>query len=227
MGAWCWERLTPLLQHEGHAVVAMDLPCDDGSASFDTYADAVCAALKGCDDDVMLVGHSLAGPIVPLVAARRPVRHLVYLCALVPEIGRSLADQIGSEADMLNPVYLTGLSEPDDQFRYVWVDLDVARAMFFSDCDEPTVEAAANRLRPQGMQVTVAPFSLAEFPAVSCTYVICSEDQIVGTDWSRRIARDRLGADVIELPGGHSPFLSRPKALANLLLRLVGEKTRQ
>ena len=38
----------------------MDLPCDDGSASFETYADVVCAALVGCDDNVVLVGHSFA-----------------------------------------------------------------------------------------------------------------------------------------------------------------------
>src|SRR5262249_25275907 len=84
--AWCWERLAPLLQQAGHDVVAMDLPCDDGSASFDTYADVVCDALKGCNGDVVLVGHSLAGNTIPLVAARRPVRHLVYLCALIPDI---------------------------------------------------------------------------------------------------------------------------------------------
>jgi pimeloyl-ACP methyl ester carboxylesterase len=69
-GAACWELLTPLLQQEGHDVVTMDLPCDDGSASFETYADVVCAALVGCDDNVVQVGHSFAGSTVALVAAR-------------------------------------------------------------------------------------------------------------------------------------------------------------
>jgi pimeloyl-ACP methyl ester carboxylesterase len=79
-GAWCWEMLTPLLQQAGHDVVAPDLPCDEAPATtFDPYADVVCAALDGCDDDVVVVGHSLGGPTATLVAARRPVRHLVYL----------------------------------------------------------------------------------------------------------------------------------------------------
>ena len=90
--------------------MTMDLPCDDGSASFETYADVVCAAVHGCNDDVMLVGHSLAGSTVALVAARRPVHHLVYLCAAVPDIGRSVFDQIRDEPDMLNPLYFKGLS---------------------------------------------------------------------------------------------------------------------
>jgi pimeloyl-ACP methyl ester carboxylesterase len=219
-GAWCWELLTPHLQRGGHAVVTMDLPCDDGSASFDTYADVVCAALDRCDDDVVLVGHSLAGSTVALVAARRPVLHLVYLCALVPDIGRSMFDQWCDEP-VLNPVYVKGLSEPDAQARTTWVDLELARAIFCADCDEPTANATLNRLRPQARYPSTVPFPLTEFPAVSCTSVVCTDDQFVGPDWSRRVARDRLGAELIELPGSHSPFLSRPSALADVLLRVV------
>ena len=44
-GPWCWERLTPFLQQAGHHVVTMDLPLEDSTATFDTYADVVCAAL--------------------------------------------------------------------------------------------------------------------------------------------------------------------------------------
>lgn len=219
-GAWCWELLTPLLQQEGHDVVAMDLPCDDGSASFETYADVVCDALKRREGDVVVVGHSLAGNTIPLVATRRPVRHLVYLCAAVPDIGKSFADQLRDEP-MLNPAYVKGLSEPDSQDRTTWVDLNLARELLFADCDEPTAEAAVNRLGPQARYPYSVPFSLAKFPAVACTSVICSEDQIVRPEWSKRIARDRLGADIIELPGGHSPFLSRPSTLADVLLRLA------
>jgi len=224
-GAWCWELLSPFLRRPGHDVVAMDLPCDDGSASFVTYADVVCDALEGCNDDVVLVGHSLAGNTIPLVAARRPVRHLVYLCAMIPDIGRSLFDQMREEP-MLNPAYVKGLSEPDRQNRTRWVDLKLARELLFADCDEPTSEAAVTRLGPQARYPYSAPFSLAEFPTVAATSVICSEDQIVRPEWSRRIARDRLGANIKELAGSHSPFLSRPSAVADVLLRVADENSR-
>jgi hypothetical protein len=45
-GAWCWERVAPLLQQGGHQVVAMDLPIDDATATCDIFADIVCAALR-------------------------------------------------------------------------------------------------------------------------------------------------------------------------------------
>lgn len=64
-GAWCWEQLSPLLQKDGHRVVTMELPLEDSAATFDTYADVVCAALEDSDDDVVLVGHSYGGNTIP------------------------------------------------------------------------------------------------------------------------------------------------------------------
>ena len=85
-GAWCWDLLTPHLRKAGHDVVSVDLPCEDSSATFDIYADVVCAAVDG-HEDVIAVGHSLGANTIPLVAARRPIRHLVYVCGVIPGVG--------------------------------------------------------------------------------------------------------------------------------------------
>lgn len=68
-GAWFWERLMPEIEALGHRVITMDLPVDDRSATFGDYADTVCAAITDVPgDELILVGHSLAGVVVPLVA---------------------------------------------------------------------------------------------------------------------------------------------------------------
>jgi pimeloyl-ACP methyl ester carboxylesterase len=221
LGGWSWELLTPILQQAGHDVVAVDLPAEDGAASFDTYADVVCTALDVRDDDVVIVGHSYGGHTIPLVASRRPARHLVYLCALVPDIGRSMLDQLQDEPDMLNTRWVEGLSEPDEQLRTTWIDLELARELICADCDDSVATAAVNRLRPQSAYPNTLPFRLSEFPSVRCTYIVCNDDQLVRPEWSKRIARDRLGADLIELPGSHSPLLSRPSAVAEVLLDIA------
>jgi hypothetical protein len=131
----------------------------------------------------------------------------VYLCAVVPEVGLSLVDQ-GLEqmtAEFANG-WVKGLSKPDEQGRTVWVDFDFVRKMFYADCDEPTVAAAIDHLRPQAAYPWTLPCSLTEPPSVPCTYVCCTEDRVVNLEWSRRIAH-RIGADIVELPGSHSPLL--------------------
>jgi pimeloyl-ACP methyl ester carboxylesterase len=195
----------------------MDLPGDDGSASFDDYARVVCDALQGLSgDDLTVVGHSMAGNTIPLVAAQRPVRRLVYLCALIPNPGQTLAEQMAGDAEMLNPDYTRGLGA-DDEGRRIWVDEELARAHLFGDCDDDTARSAIGRLSPQATYPYRLPFSLSVHPDVDTTYVLGTEDRIVNADWARRVAPERVGADVIELPSSHSPFLARPRELAEVL----------
>jgi pimeloyl-ACP methyl ester carboxylesterase len=223
-GAWCWELVTPLLRHAGHDVVVVDLPTADASATYDTYTDVVCAAIDDCDDDVVVVGHSANGSVVPLVAARRPVRHLVYVCALIPAIGKSMFEQFESEDGISDQLWVSGMGEPDAHGAKAWVNRKLARALLYADCDNALADRAIDRLRPQAFLAASVPFSISEFPAVSCTSVICTHDRMVGPDWSVRVSKERLGADIVELPGSHSPFLSRPEALAEVLLQTAATR---
>ncbi len=145
----------------------MDLPGDDSSLSFDRYAEIVGAALSACpDDDLTLVGHSMAGNTIPLVAAQRPVRRVVYLCALIPIPGQSVAQQMTDDTEMLNPDYARGLSVNDSEGRRTWIDEKVARFHLFGDCDDDTSSAAFARLSPQATYPYRLPCSLSALPAV-------------------------------------------------------------
>ena len=216
-GAWCWEQLVPRLAAAGHDVVTVDLPSDQPSASFADYADEVVRALAAHSDDVVLVGHSMGGQTVPLVAARRPLRRLVYLCALLPEPGRSLRQQVQDEPDMLVPGYGEGLEVIDDQGTTRWADVERARRTLYGDCSVEVARAASARLRPQATTPYSDACPLERLPEVPATYVLCTEDRVVDPEWSRRRSRlHRL--PVVELPGDHSPFLSRPDELCEALL---------
>lgn len=88
-GAWCFEALVRELAVRGHRAEAMDLPIGDPGAGAAEYADVVCRSITDMGSGVVLVGHSMGGLVIPLVASRRPVAMLVFLCAAVPEPGRS------------------------------------------------------------------------------------------------------------------------------------------
>jgi hypothetical protein len=48
--------------------------------------------------------------------------------------------------------------------------------------------------------------------------VLTTDDRVLNQKWAIAAARDRLaGAKPVLLPGSHSPFLSRPAALADIL----------
>ena len=220
-GAWCWDRLAPLLEAAGHAVVAPDLPCADETADASRYAAVVRDALDGADD-VIMVGHSLAGITLPLVAASRPVRHLVYLCAGAarpgmtslapdPQAPPSIDDGMRTEATGTN--------------SFVFPP-QVARAYLYNRCSVKDIEWALARLRPQSRTPRAEVCPLARLPDTPATYVLGLADRAVRPDYARYVARERLGLKAIEIDTDHSPFLSAPRLLADLLLAIeAGPRT--
>ena len=218
-GAWCWERLIPQLERRGHASIAMDLPVEDPEAGLAEYASAVMATLPQTDD-LVLVGHSLGAAVIPLVAAAHPVRQLVFLCPVVRRPGYSLAAQASMDVDISTYDLSAGRTFYDDSSS-AWED-DAAIAAFFPDCDPETARWAASRLRRQYWRYWEEPNPLTEWPEGERRAIVCRDDRLIGIDWARRRIPELLGATPVELPGGHSPFLSRPAALADALVTLAG-----
>ena len=216
-GAWCWDRLVPEMERRGHKVIALELPSDDPSATFSTYADVVVRAMEVEPAGAVLVAHSMAGLSVPIAASRLPVRALVFMCGLIAAPGRSLVDQFQDQPDMLVAGYGSGLSEPDDERRRQWLDFEAARITLYGDCDDAVARAAFDRLRPQAEDTYFEPCPLVGLPDIEYAYIMGSEDRLVNPEWSREAAATRLGVQPIELPGGHSPFLARQGALAEIL----------
>jgi pimeloyl-ACP methyl ester carboxylesterase len=214
-GSWCWEQLTPVLEARGHRVLTVDLPCEDPEAGASEYADAAVEAFRDAADDLVLVGHSLGGLTIPVIAARRPVRRLVFVCAMLPRPGRALDDVLKDESDMTLPGPAGG-AYPDADGLTRWHP-DAAAAYFFSDCTPELAAWAAQRLRGQSWKIAEEVTPLREWPPVPSSAVIGARDPVINPDWSRRLTPRVLGASPVELDCGHSPFLSAPVLLADAL----------
>lgn len=214
-GAWCWDLLVPELQRRGHKTVTVDLPITDPAAGAAVYARTVGEAMSEFEAPLVL-GHSMGGLVVPLIAATRLVQRMIFLAALLPEPGSSLADQrrrepIDPEPGPTTPQF-TELG--DGVFR---IGTSTATEMFLSDAPKMLSDWAVERLRPQGYLFMDEVTPLASWPDTPSAYIVCGDDRAVNPAWCRRAAVERLGVEPHEIPGGHSPFLTRPTELADLL----------
>jgi len=220
-GPAAYMRLAEELHRRGQRVLLVELPVDRPELTGTDYARLVAEQLHASldqdgigDEPVVVVAHSASGLLLPLVPSFHPVAHLVYLAAGVPQPGMTLDEQLQVEPDMLNPAWV-GV----DPF----LDHQAARWFLFHDCDEATARwaiAAQTPWYPEGLYSERCP--LEGFPPVASTAIICAADRVIQPAWSRRVAQDRLGAQVVELPGGHCPHVSRPALLAEALTATIG-----
>jgi pimeloyl-ACP methyl ester carboxylesterase len=191
--AWYWHRLVPELTRRGLTAVPVDLPAGDDSAGLDAYVETVLAAASPWRD-VVVVAQSMGGFTGPLVCARRPVRALVLLNAMIPCPGET-----GTE-------WWTATGHHSEG---TWDEL------FFHDVPADVLAEAAVRGEPAQSH---RPFEDPDVPTVVLTG---AEDRFFTPEFQRRVARERLGVDVGLIPGGHLAALSRPVELAERLASVV------
>ena len=214
-GAWCWGFLRPELERRGHRVITMDLPISDPTLGAADYAKTIEDALDA-DTEPIVVGHSMAGLVIPLVAAHRPVRRLVFLAAFLPAPGKSANDQRATEP--IDGRVPPSSAEWTDLGDDVWmVGPNTATELFFHDAPAAVARWATQRLRAQSYGVLKEITPLAAWPDVESRSIVCRDDRAINPAWVRAAARERLGVEAIELPGAHSPFLTRPRELAQVL----------
>ncbi|TYP89150.1 alpha/beta fold hydrolase [Blastococcus xanthinilyticus] len=214
-GGWYWHLVEPRLRARGHDVVAPDLPADDDSLTLDDYADAVVAAV-GDAPDLVVVGQSFGGFTAPLVAARRPVRALVLVAAMVPAPGESPEQWWAAtgyrEAVRRQAALDGGLTGNDDPY-----------VAFCHDVPRPLAEEALSRDRAHPSPAAYTqPWPLPAWPAVPTRFVLCTQDRFFPADLLRRVAVERLGVVPAEIAASHCVALSRPEELADLLTTGTG-----
>lgn len=217
-GAWCWDLLVPELERLGHRSVAVDLPCDDPATGCAEYAAVAQRAWAGFDEEIVVVGHSLAGLTIPLLPSLRPVARLVFLCALLPLPGMTYADARRHHADATLPA--ASNRTMDDLGRHTRTPEQAIEA-FYHDVDPALAAWAISRLRPQAGTPTQEVTPLVAWPDTPMSYVFARDDRIVNAAWAQRAAPELLGSQPLALDGGHSPFLRAPCELAAVLDTLV------
>ena len=205
----------PMLEALGHRAIAVDLPCTDPSATLDDYALTVTEVMAGIDGPVVVVGHSAGGATISLVPGRTRVDRLVYVTAVVPEPGRSIADVVG------NGVRETILSvSRDDGNGCRSFDLEMLASIAPPEQRDAYLAFLQATQRPQGWAAIEQRWPDRSLPDIPCAYVLCTEDKIIPPAKQREMAA-RLGVVPVAIASEHAVFTLKPRELAAVLAAQV------
>ena len=207
--AWYWHRTVPLLERAGHEAIAIDLPGDDPTAGLPEYTRLVADAI-GDRDDVVLVAQSLGGFTAPLVAAKVPLRGLVFVNAMIPSPGETP----GAWWD--NTGWLAARTAAAERGGY-GTEFDLA-VYFLHDVPPEVAAAGEPYQRPEADVVFGSECAFTAWPPIPIRAVAGADDRFFPVDFQQALARDRLGVEADVLPGGHLIALSRPAELADYLM---------
>jgi pimeloyl-ACP methyl ester carboxylesterase len=205
-GSWCWE---PLVDALGDVPVqTVDLPSvgKDPGALGDLYADAeaVRAALSSIGGPTVVLGHSYGGAVITeAVTADSNVAHLIYLCAFLLDRGESLLGAVG------------GTPPPWWDIRGDRVLVQTPEDIFYNDVSPELTARSVARISAHSLAAFDQPLTNAGWNAVPSTYIIAEQDQAIPL-FAQEAMAQRAG-EVLRMDTGHSPFLSQPEALAELL----------
>ena len=210
--AWYWHRVVPELRARGHEAVAVDLPGADESAGLPEYAAAVVTAIGG-RHDVVVVAQSMGGFTAPMACSRVPVRLLVLVNAMIPLPGESPGDwwvDTGWEPARIAAAQASGYPAEFDLATYFLHDVPAEVAAAGEDHRYAEADIAFGQ-----------PCAIERWPDVPTQVIAGRDDRFFPLEFQRRVARERLGADVDEIPGGHLAALSRPAGLTDRLTRYL------
>lgn len=222
-GAWCWQKIVPLLEAQGHRVLTPELPAtgtddsDPAVVTLELWARFVADIVGAAPEPVILVGHSRGGVVISRTAELVPERlwRLVYLSAYLLPAGGTLAESAREDHDSLVPPNMV----PAAGGITCNLRSSVIRDALFGLCAEEDYQFALARMRPEPLKplVTKLRVSKQRFGRVPRTYIECSQDRTITLAAQRRMQAALPCEPVLALASDHSPFFSQPAALATML----------
>lgn len=236
-GAWhspeCFGPLTSQLSKAGYETLSVKLPSVDAHPPVHDFNPDVAAIRSTIEPlveqghEIILFMHSYGG--IPgseatknLARSIRKANHLpggvsslIYCASLITPAGQStLPDK--SAFGVFGNV-------SDDMLTSMPTD---PRNRFYGDLSEEEAAKWTHLLRPQSLQVFLSKSTHAAWEDIKATYIHCQNDQA----WpiaKQKFVVQGLGSqnfDTVTLKASHSPFLSMPEKVSEIIRTVAGEQ---
>lgn len=219
-GGWCWHKLVPLLEAQGHRVLAPDLPGmgEDptplSEVTLSTWAEFIARLSREAGEQVILVGHSRGGTVISEAAELAPqsMIGLVYLAALLLPAGQKAFE--AAVAEEARKAAEAGQGASDG--LSLRVEPEAARALFYNRASPEDAVWASAQLCPEPLAPNVVPLTVTRerWGRLPRAYIECLDDRAVPIELQRAMHAALPCDPVVTMDSDHSPFLCEPRALA-------------
>lgn len=200
-----WKDVADLLTKDGFRVSIVQEP----ETSLEDDVQATQRILDQQDGPVVLVGHSYGGQIISEAGTDPKVKALVYVSALVPEVGDSLLSLVKSK-----PLPNEDIKSTKDGYLY----LDPAKfaADFAADLPRQTAAVMAISQVFASQKAFSTPATRVAWHEKPVFAIVSTQDKALNPDLERWMYQ-RAGAAVTEINASHAVYMSKPQAVADVI----------
>jgi pimeloyl-ACP methyl ester carboxylesterase len=213
-GAWAdgssWSKIIPQLAAEGCAVVAAPLPL----TSFLDDVEALNRALARVPGPVVLAGYAYAGAVI--AAARNDrVKALVYISALAPDEGETVADVFNRSV----PHPKTPVLQPDEDGVIYLPDTAFGAALAQNATAEELVVLAAVQ-RPISLACITQAVPRPLWKDCPSWFLVAEQDRMIHVD-NQIFMAGRMGAQIRSHAVDHMPMVTSPAVILDVLREAI------
>lgn len=215
-GAWAdgssWSKVIASLSAHGIKSIAAPLPL----TSLPDDVVALDRTLERIDGPVVLVGHAYAGAVIAGVRSEK-VRSLVYIAALAPAEGETVADVF----NRAEPHPMAPKLAPDAH-GFIWLP-DSAFAAAFAQLAAPEQQALLAAIqRPIALQCIGVKVERPLWLERPSWFLVAEADRMIAPDTQRFMAA-RMKAQVRQHPVDHAPSVTAPDVVTDIILEAIRE----
>lgn len=213
-GGWSWGGMPQILNERGIETVVVDLPGvgrSSGGHDLAGHVEYVRRQAEAVDGPLAVCAHSYGGAVVSEAFEQvDALSTMIFVAAFMLEPGQTSADA--------NRLTTTGPEHmPVRDGDYTRVTPAAARYLYYGDASPAQAEAATQRMTPEHIGTTKSAVQAAAWRRVPSTYIVTERDAAVSPAAQRLMADNATWQE--SLDSDHSPMLSHPRQLADLIVR--------
>jgi pimeloyl-ACP methyl ester carboxylesterase len=202
-----WQPVADILSKKGYNVTLVENPLTSLAAD----VEATKQALAKQNGETVLVGHSYAGVVITQAGDDPKVSALVYVSALAPDVGQSMATLSKS-----GPVTEGAAAVHPDDKGNLYIDPKVFPSAVAADLPLKIAESLANHQLPLNVKAYEAPVDIAAWRDKPTFYVITTKDKVIAPE-AQKFFAERMKAKITEIAGSHASLVVHAPEVAAVI----------